>query len=152
MFIDPRQFDFVKELESAWRAIRDEYRPLPEESFEPWVRREMSGDGWSVFGLDAFGERIDATLRACPRTASALSRIPGVTTAGFSRLAPATRIKAHVGWVRTVYRSHLGLIVPDERRMRVGSETRSWQEGECLLFDDMVEHEAWIALPRPAWS
>jgi ornithine lipid ester-linked acyl 2-hydroxylase len=27
--------------------------------------------------------------------------------------------------------------------MRVGSETRSWREGECLIFDDTVEHEAW---------
>jgi aspartyl/asparaginyl beta-hydroxylase (cupin superfamily) len=27
--------------------------------------------------------------------------------------------------------------------MRVGSETRSLREGECLIFDDTVEHEAW---------
>jgi len=27
--------------------------------------------------------------------------------------------------------------------MRVGPETRSWREGECLIFDDTVEHEAW---------
>jgi aspartyl/asparaginyl beta-hydroxylase (cupin superfamily) len=25
----------------------------------------------------------------------------------------------------------------------VGLETRSWGEGECLVFDDTVEHEAW---------
>jgi beta-hydroxylase len=27
--------------------------------------------------------------------------------------------------------------------MRVGSETRTWREGECLAFDDTVDHEAW---------
>jgi beta-hydroxylase len=27
--------------------------------------------------------------------------------------------------------------------MRVGLETRSWREGECLVFDDTVEHQAW---------
>jgi beta-hydroxylase len=25
----------------------------------------------------------------------------------------------------------------------VGDETRTWQEGKCMVFDDTVEHEAW---------
>ena len=29
--------------------------------------------------------------------------------------------------------------------MRVGSETRSWEEGKCLVFDDSFEHEVWNA-------
>jgi len=143
MFIEARQFGFVHDLEAAWQEIRDEYLDLPEDSFEPWVQREMYGEGWSVYGLYAFGQRVDAALRACPRTASALARVPGLTTAGFSRLAPGTHIRPHVGWVRTVYRSHLGLIAPYGCGMRVGSETRSWSEGECLIFDDTFEHEAW---------
>lgn len=143
MFIDVQQFDFVRELEAAWKAIREEYLSLPEDAFEPWVQREMYGDGWSVFGLHAFGQRIDAAVNACPQTSMALSRVPGMTTAGFSRLAPGTHIKPHIGWVRTVYRSHLGLIVPDECGMRVGSKIRSWQEGSCLIFDDTIEHESW---------
>ncbi len=27
--------------------------------------------------------------------------------------------------------------------MRVGNETRMWQEGRCLIFDDSWEHEVW---------
>ena len=27
--------------------------------------------------------------------------------------------------------------------LRVGQATRAWREGECLVFDDTVEHEAW---------
>ena len=27
--------------------------------------------------------------------------------------------------------------------MRVGAETRAWREGEALIFDDSIEHEAW---------
>ena len=26
---------------------------------------------------------------------------------------------------------------------RVGGDTRKWHEGELLVFDDTVEHEAW---------
>ncbi|HXU80612.1 MAG TPA: aspartyl/asparaginyl beta-hydroxylase domain-containing protein, partial [Polyangia bacterium] len=57
--------------------------------------------------------------------------------------APGTHIKPHVGWVRTVYRLHLGLVVPPDCALRVGAETTPWREGACLVFDDTVEHEAW---------
>jgi aspartyl/asparaginyl beta-hydroxylase (cupin superfamily) len=26
---------------------------------------------------------------------------------------------------------------------RVGNETRPWREGEVVIFDDSIEHEAW---------
>ena len=48
-----------------------------------------------------------------------------------------------MGWAASVYRLHLGLVVPPGCRLRVANETRDWQEGKCLVFDDTVEHEAW---------
>lgn len=93
MFVDARQFEFVSYLESNWRGIRDEYLALPEDVFEPWVQREMYGEGWSVYGLHAFGERIEPALASYPQTARHLSEVPGLTTAGFSRLAPQTHIR-----------------------------------------------------------
>ncbi len=143
MFLDPSQFSFLDGLRNRWREIRDEYLALPEDAFEPWVQREMYGHGWSVYGLMAFGTRIDAALANCPRTAEALAAVPGLTTAGFSRMAPGTHIKPHEGWVTTVYRAHLGLVVPDNCALRVGTETRRWRTGDLLLFDDTINHEAW---------
>ncbi|TMG93444.1 MAG: aspartyl/asparaginyl beta-hydroxylase domain-containing protein, partial [Betaproteobacteria bacterium] len=35
------------------------------------------------------------------------------------------------------------LSVNDRCVLRVGSETRQWQEGKTLVFCDAVEHEAW---------
>ncbi|MEU7588207.1 aspartyl/asparaginyl beta-hydroxylase domain-containing protein [Micromonospora sp. NPDC049230] len=52
-------------------------------------------------------------------------------------------IKPHQGWVTTVYRAHLGLVVPQHCALRVGDETRQWREGETFVFDDTVMHEAW---------
>ncbi|GAA3268567.1 aspartyl/asparaginyl beta-hydroxylase domain-containing protein [Dactylosporangium vinaceum] len=144
MFVDGEQFPFLADLRRAWRDIRAECLTLGDESFEPWVQREMYGTGWSVYGLVAFGTRIDAALMNCPRTADALSQIPGLTTAGFSRMDAGTHIKPHQGWVTTVHRAHLGLVVPDgDCALRVGSQTRLWREGDLLVFDDTVVHEAW---------
>src|SRR5262245_7962432 len=97
------------------------------------VQREMYGQGWNVYGLIAFGNRIEPALAACPRTAAALQLAPGLTTAGFSRLAPGTHIKPHEGWVTTGYRAHLGLVVPEDGcALRVGDRTRRWDEGDVL--------------------
>ena len=38
---------------------------------------------------------------------------------------------------------NLGLIIPDGCGIRVGEETRHWEAGKVLAFDDSFEHEAW---------
>jgi aspartyl/asparaginyl beta-hydroxylase (cupin superfamily) len=38
---------------------------------------------------------------------------------------------------------HLPLVIPPDCALRVGNETRAWREGELLMFDDTIEHEAW---------
>ena len=150
MFLDPQRFEFIRALEAQWEAIRAEYLALPNDLFDPWVQRSMHGGGWTVFGLCAAGEDIPGACAACPSTARAMHQVPGLSMAGFSRLAPHAHIKPHVGWAESVYRLHLPLVVPPGCRLRVASETRSWQEGQCVIFDDTVEHEAWndSDLPR----
>jgi beta-hydroxylase len=143
MFVDPKQFAFVADLEANWEAIRAEYLALPSDLFDPWVQRQMHGGSWTVFGMYAVGQPIPAACARCPRTSETLQRIPGLSMAGYSRLAPHAHVKPHVGWAKSVYRLHLGLVVPESCRLRVANETRSWQEGRCLIFDDTVEHEAW---------
>ena len=70
--------------------------------------------------------------------------IPGrAPLALFSRLTPGTHIQPHHGLLNTRLICHLPLIVPDGCGLRVGAETRSWREGEMLIFDDSFEHEAW---------
>ena len=38
---------------------------------------------------------------------------------------------------------HVPLIVPASCGFRVGNETRLWEPGHALVFDDTIEHEAW---------
>lgn len=65
MFIDTQAHSFVRELEAGWRSVRDECLSLGPSLFDPWVQREMYGDGWSVYGLIAFGRReVQAMIHA----------------------------------------------------------------------------------------
>jgi beta-hydroxylase len=142
MFIDPAQFPFARLLEDSWETIRDEYLALPAEVSDPWVQRDLYDGTWTVFGLIALGKPIPAAAR-CPKTCQILEQIPTVSMAAYSRLAGGAHVKAHTGWAKSVYRAHLGLVVPPGCRFRVRAQTLSWVEGQCLFFDDTMEHEAW---------
>src|SRR5262249_49084889 len=113
MFLDPQRFGFVAELEANWEAMRAEYLALGSDRFDRWVQRQMHGGGWTVFGLCALGQPIPGACASCPATARALEGVPGLSMAGFSRLAPHTHVKPHVGWAASVYRLHLALVVPE---------------------------------------
>jgi aspartyl/asparaginyl beta-hydroxylase (cupin superfamily) len=61
-----------------------------------------------------------------------------------SRMRGGTHIAAHRGPTNLRLRCHLGIEVPSgDCAIRVGDETRHWEEGSCLVFDDSFEHEAW---------
>jgi aspartate beta-hydroxylase len=61
----------------------------------------------------------------------------------YSVLQPGAHIPPHTGVVNCRLVVHLPLIIPSDCGIRVGSETRGWEEGNCIVFDDTFEHEAW---------
>jgi ornithine lipid ester-linked acyl 2-hydroxylase len=150
MFYENLDFQFTNLLQSNWLVIKEELTRLQESNFISWHEKFLYNQGWNVFGLYAFEKKIEDNCRLCPQTTQLVESIPGITTAGFSSLAPGTHIHPHVGYTTTVLRCHLGLIVPEDSAIRVGNQTKSWQSGKCLIFDDTVEHEAWnhSQLPR----
>ena len=143
-FLDPADFPFVEILEANAPAVRDDLDRLSSAGgFVPWPEKNLYGEGWDVFGFYWFGSRLSENCGLCPRTAEVVAQVPNLTTAGFSRLRAGARIKPHVGYTDAVLRCHLGLVVPPDCALRVGGETRRWEQDKCLIFDDTLEHEAW---------
>jgi beta-hydroxylase len=147
-------FPWIPDLEGSWPAIRAEldeiltYRAeLP--NFQDISLDQASitdGDGWKTYFFFAYGFRAAANCARCPETAALLDRIPGLTTAFFSILAPHQHIGSHRGPWRGVLRYHLALLVPepaDAAGISVGGQVAHWQEGRSLLFDDGYDHHAW---------
>ncbi len=147
MFADASQFPFTAVLEQNWQVIRDEMIALRSTGFIAWPEKSLYGDtGWDTFGLYAFGQKQSAHCALCPRTTALVEAIPGLATAGFSRLAPGAHIQPHVGYdeySRYVLRLHLALETNADCALRVADETRAWEEGKAWVFCDAVEHEAW---------
>ena len=145
---DKRDYAWTEELEQDWESIRDELfdvarRGLPP---HPETRRLAAAGQWQSFELSRMGERRDENRRSCPRTVELVDRVAGAETAGlvyFSAMRPGARIRPHCGPHNLRVRCHLGLHVRPGCGMRVGTTSRTWREGECLLFDDSFVHEVW---------
>ena len=146
MFYDANEFEFTAPLRARWHVIYREYLAVQDRLID-WVERELYGEGWQVYGLFDFphGRPIAGNIERCPLTAALVERhVPRHGAAGYSVLRPGTRIQPHAGYPGAFLRCHLGLRVPQgDCGLRVAGETRGWREGEVLVLDDRVEHEAW---------
>jgi aspartyl/asparaginyl beta-hydroxylase (cupin superfamily) len=143
MFMNTADYPFTSDLEANWKKICEEMQRIPQANFMAWPEKFLYEKGWNIFGLYAFGRKMTSNCDLCPESTRIVEHIPGLTTAGFSWLEPGTHIKPHVGYSKAVLRCHLGLVIPEDCKLRVGPEVRNWQEGKTLVFDDTVEHEAW---------
>ena len=88
-------------------------------------------------------EDLERNRRNFPRTLEALTDLPGLIEAGFSRLYPAARIHPHKGIDHSVLRCHIGVDAPAGCKINVHGQIREWSDGCLFLFDDTQAHEVW---------
>jgi len=162
-FYERDEFDWVESVEAATNDIREELRAVMSgpSRFSPYLKtddthlnRDFRGladnEDWGALFLWDYGRLVPEIARLFPNTLEALRAAPQpeipdqAPMALFSKLKPGTRIPPHNGMLNTRLICHLPIIVPENcGALRVGNETRPWVEGEMLIFDDSIEHEAW---------
>ncbi len=103
---------------------------------------------WNAFHLMKAGE-VDANIARCPETMALMNSLPLAKARDympeifFSVLRPGAHIVPHFGQMNIRLTVHLGLEVPAQCGLRVHDETREWEAGRLLIFDDSFRHEAW---------
>ncbi|XP_037940831.1 aspartyl/asparaginyl beta-hydroxylase isoform X6 [Teleopsis dalmanni] len=141
---------FFDILENNWQAIRDEGLNLlsADNLFlnEAENLREI-GD-WKQFEIYARGQRHDENCNKAPMTCEMIESFHAASKCKrgqvkFSVMLPNTHVWPHCGPTNCRLRAHLGLVIPDGTAIRVAEETRNWQEGKFIIFDDSFEHEVW---------
>jgi hypothetical protein len=160
-FFERDEFPWLAEIEAAIPAMRCELKSVIAEAqgFAPYVQAApgrpapanplLDDPSWSAFDLWRAGAIVSKNAERCPATMAALERAPIPVIASrspmaiFSRLEPGTHIRPHHGLLNTRLICHVPLLAPEGCALRVGAETRTWRDGEALIFDDSFEHEAW---------
>jgi aspartyl/asparaginyl beta-hydroxylase (cupin superfamily) len=163
-FYDPADFPWLLEMLALLPAMQAELDAIAGDSFAPYVtasadrpapNNPLLGDpSWGAFYFWKDGAPVAENAVRCPATMAALAHapmpmIPGrAPNALWSRLRPGTHIAPHFGMLNTRLICHVPIRTAPRCTLRVGSETRTWEPGVPLIFDDSMEHEARNAGPE----
>lgn len=151
-FFELDKFGWITPLENNWMSIRSELDDLLKEidkipDIQDLAPTRFTQDSqWKTYFFYAYGIKIHNNCARCPETTHLIEQIPGIKTAFFAILLPHKKIPEHVGSYKGVLRYHLALKVPAEFKkcgIRVLFESRNWQEGKGIVFDDTLPHTVW---------
>jgi hypothetical protein len=164
-FHDASRFPAAAILEREFATIRAEALALDEAAHldytsavtshrswrRPWtlLRPKAKPRSWTLYLFHHMGVEVESLEHRCPRTLAIINSLPRVCTAyawcdtAFSAMTAGTHLRPHCSTDNLRVRLHLGIVVPEGCQMRVANETRTWEEGKCLAFEDSFEHEVW---------
>ncbi|XP_064797531.1 aspartyl/asparaginyl beta-hydroxylase-like isoform X3 [Oncorhynchus masou masou] len=149
---DTGYMDLIKTLERNWRTIRDEALSVMDKTtglFVPEEENLREKGEWGQFTLWQQGKKAGESCHSVPKTCGLLERYPEATGCKrgqikFSVMQPGTHVWPHTGPTNCRLRMHLGLVIPKTGcKIRCTNDTRAWEEGKVLIFDDSFEHEVW---------
>ncbi|XP_070961000.1 aspartyl/asparaginyl beta-hydroxylase-like isoform X25 [Oncorhynchus clarkii lewisi] len=149
---DTGYMDLIKTLERNWRTIRDEALSVMDKTtglFVPEEENLREKGEWGQFTLWQQGKKAGESCHSVPKTCGLLERYTEATGCKrgqikFSVMQPGTHVWPHTGPTNCRLRMHLGLVIPKTGcKIRCTNDTRAWEEGKVLIFDDSFEHEVW---------
>lgn len=161
-FYDPREFPWFGAVLALVPAMQAELSAVLEaeasDTFQPYVAAStyrpapnnplLNDPAWGAFYFWKDGAPVAENAARCPATMAALAHAPMPRMQGrapsalWSRLQPGTHIAPHFGMLNARLICHVPIRTAPGCTLRVGSETRTWQDGIPLIFDDSMEHEA----------
>lgn len=159
---DKNTFEWSRQLEESYPLIRQELTAALLQDGQSWLEVGsqhaiedallLEAGSWKEIVISGVGDRnSDINQQLCPKTTELLKSIPAAWHMShlclgeciFSAIDPSTHLRPHCGFSNTRLTCHLGIAIPERCRLRVAEETRYWEEGKCLFFDDSFEHEVW---------
>lgn len=147
---DPKDLPWVEGLEAAHETIRDEFIRLFEDranfnTYAPYFGQPLDFEAsrWESFYLYRLGKDFVENQAKHPLTTAIIKTLPISSEVMFTVLYPEGFAAPHCSDFNARLTCHMGLIVPPDCGIRVASESRTWEEGKLLVFDDTFEHEIW---------
>ncbi|RPK67729.1 Aspartyl/Asparaginyl beta-hydroxylase [Streptomyces sp. ADI96-02] len=138
----------ASEHESAWRTNRTAFS-----DYEHYLTRQ---DDWQSLHLYRDGALIEDSASAAPTAYGIIEDVAvgnelicPLLESHFSTLLPGSRIAPHCDLWNFSINLHFAVDIPDDCDLTVAGETRTWEEGRCLLFDYSFEHSAQNRGTRP---
>lgn len=135
-------------LHAAAPKIREEALSLRSRTLS-FTGGVVTSGAWLIYPLWYMGLNLPFMTVHCPELKRIAAEIPRCgmahpfSEALLSWQEPHTHLGAHCSVDSLRLRYSLGLVVEADCTLRVGDIKKQWQEGECIVFEDCFEHEAW---------
>lgn len=154
-WLDPYGFaelsPLVRRLEGLCPAIRREIDGVIErkdDALAPYEHYLMVKQDWRALYLHRDGAYQEQNRQLCPSAWQFMKDDLGdwlcpLLEMHFSVLEPGAEIAPHCDLWNFSINLHLAVDIPEGCGIRVANETRTWEEGRCLLFDYSYLHSAW---------
>lgn len=123
------------------QIIAEEASKISIKDYLPFNDGNINNNYWNVYLIKSKNKKNDR-LNLTPRTYEILSEHI-FSNAFFSLLKPKTVIHPHKDILFYLYRSHLGLDVPDDYRFLCDDIDITTKNGEINFFDLTCKHEAY---------
>ena len=147
-FYEANDFEWVKSLEGNFDLIKTEVLDfVSKDSLSPYFNRDLTNkkNSWKTDGILHWGFFAKKNLPYLKNSWIAVKSIPGLVSFSISLLKPGSIIKPHRGDTNAIIRVHLPIKIPEgipKCSFTVENETRAWEEGKVILFNDAKLHHA----------
>ncbi len=147
-FYSKEDFEWIKLLENNFEIIKKETLYFVENNqLKPYFNKDLlsKSNSWKTEGLLFWGYFFRKKHTPFKATWKIAKQIPGIISFSVSELDPNSKIKPHNGDTNSIIRVHFPIVVPSglpKCAFTVKGETRPWEEGKALLFNDAQIHEA----------
>lgn len=144
-------WELPKQVASVLRQVNRadllaEYKALSNAQLPTEIIPTMTGE-WNRYGLMEEGEWLKENCALCPRAVAVLKQLPlcecVLGQAYFSVLKGKTRIAEHFGPTNIKLRIHVCLSPSNGCTLRVGEQTKSYEENSIMCFDDSFSHSVY---------
>lgn len=147
-FYKKEDFEWSQKLEENFDVIKQEVLSFVDQNkLLPYFNKSLlsKSNSWKTEGLLFWGFFFRKKHQSFKNTWKVAKQIPGIVSFSISELDANSKIKPHNGDTNAIIRMHYPLIVPaglPKCSFTVNGETRPWEEGKLLLFNDAQIHEA----------
>jgi ornithine lipid ester-linked acyl 2-hydroxylase len=152
-YFEVQDIPWAVNLENNWDMFRQEIIDFIKEKDNKFISTAIFYESindtksWTAIMSLFWGMKVSNELnKKCPQLAGLLKQIPGLVSVTISRLSPHSTIAEHEGDTNGIMRCHFGIEIPGglpECGFKVNGESRSWEDGKCLVFNDAYRHSAW---------
>lgn len=144
-FYNSTSWKYTDTIIQSYDGLLNDFNQIPQSSWTSsgsgYNNTLIKSNEWYFIPFITKGIRHEYNIDQCPTVKTLLDTVPIYDNCLFSIIDGGGVVPPHRGFSDHHLRVHLGIKTDGMAWIRVGSQTRHWQDRQVLIFHDWDEHE-----------